>query len=107
MLRLPSGLLVPKGGVIAPGCKSPPFGGMIGGRLQRGSSTAAFTPASIPGLVLWLDATDLSTLFQDSSLTTPVAANSDPVGGWKDKSGGNKNATQTVAGSKPLLTVGW
>src|SRR5690606_18535387 len=36
---------------------------------------------------LWLDSADPSTLYQDVDLTTPVTADGQPVGGWKDKSG--------------------
>lgn len=62
-----------------------------------------FTPASISGLSLWLDASDATTLFQDSDGTTPATANNDPVGYWGDKSGNGKNATQATAGLKPRL----
>ncbi|MFT5124846.1 MAG: autotransporter-associated beta strand protein, partial [Verrucomicrobiales bacterium] len=39
-------------------------------------------------LVLWLDADDPATLFQDSAGTIPVTTFHDPVGLWKDKSPG-------------------
>ena len=45
-------------------------------------------------ILLWLDATDTSTLFQDTALTTP-AGNGDPVAGWRDKSGNDFHATQS------------
>ena len=45
------------------------------------------------GLLLWLDATDPATLFQDSSFTTP-ASPGDPIGGWVDKSGNDFHAYQ-------------
>lgn len=47
-------------------------------------------------LALWLDAADSSTLFQDSALTTPAAADADPVGGWKDKSGLGSHVIQAT-----------
>lgn len=53
------------------------------------------------GLLGWWDGSDLRTLFQDSSLTTPVAANSDPVGGWLDKSGNGRTLTQATGANKP------
>ena len=68
-----------------------------------GVAVPAFTPASISGLQLWLDASDASTLFTDSAGTTAATADGDPIGCWKDKSGNNKNATQTDGTRKPLL----
>ena len=55
---------------------------------------------SIPvrhGLTQWLDATDITTLFQDTAGATPVTSNADPVRLWKDKSG--NGADLTGAGS--------
>ena len=59
----------------------------LGIRLGRGSQAPAWVPSDVAGLALWLDASDLSTLFTDSARTTPVASSGDPVGGWADKSG--------------------
>jgi hypothetical protein len=53
------------------------------------------------GMVLWLDATDSSTLFKDSALTMP-ASNGDPIGGWKDKSPSGYNAVQSNAANQPV-----
>jgi hypothetical protein len=64
-----------------------------------------FLPSDLAGLVVWHDASDASTLFQDSALTTPANADNDPVGGWKDKSGNGRTATQTTAGKRPLLKL--
>jgi hypothetical protein len=46
-----------------------------------------FIPKNISDLEIWLDASDKSTLYQDSSKTTPAINDSDPVGCWVDKSG--------------------
>jgi hypothetical protein len=62
-----------------------------------GIAGAAWTPKNIAGLALWLDASDASTLFQDSALTTPAVADTDPIGGWLDKSGNGRNALQATA----------
>lgn len=43
----------------------------------------------------WFDTSDISTLFQDSSGTTPVLSDSDPVGLVNDKSGFSNQATAT------------
>jgi hypothetical protein len=62
---------------------------------------AAFSPSDVAGLALWLDASDITTLWQDSGRTTPVTADTDPVGAIDDKSGNARHATQAVAGSRP------
>jgi hypothetical protein len=71
--------------------------------LLGGSSASAFSPLSITGLALWLDASDASTLFQASNGTTPATADTNPIGYWGDKSGNGRNVTQATAGKKPLL----
>jgi len=56
----------------------------------------AFLPTSITGLRLWLDGSDLNTLYTNSTCTT---LNNGAVNGqiacWKDKSGNGHNAVQT------------
>ena len=63
------------------------------------------TPKTIPGLQLWLDGADLSTMRQNSNGTTAVALNSDPVGYWGDKSGNGRHATQGTLASRPYFLV--
>lgn len=70
-----------------------------------GGSAADFSPLDIPGLVLWLDASDAATLFQDSAGTTPATADGDVVGYWADKSGNGRNATQGTTANKPRLKL--
>lgn len=53
----------------------------------------------IPGA--WYDPTDLSTMFQDSTGTTPVTAVEQPVGRILDKSGNGNHASQSTAASRP------
>jgi hypothetical protein len=53
-------------------------------------------------LYAWWDVSDISTLFQDSAGTTPVALNNDPVGRINDKSGNGRLLTQGTAGNRPL-----
>lgn len=72
--------------------------GLLGG-------VRAFSPLSIPGLALWLDASDGATLFQDSAGTAPAAADSDVVGYWADKSGNGRHATQSTTARKPTLKL--
>jgi hypothetical protein len=69
--------------------------------LTGGGAAPAFDPLSLSPH-LWLDPSDLTTLFQDSAMTTPVTADGDPVGAILDKSGNNLHLTQATAGSRPL-----
>jgi len=60
-----------------------------------------FSPLSLAPF-LWLDPSDLSTLFQDSTMLTPVTASDDPVGAMLDKSGNGHHVVQATAGARPL-----
>ena len=50
-------------------------------------ATSGFSPVSITGLNLWFDPSDSTTLYQNSSLTTPISADGQTVSGMADKSG--------------------
>lgn len=61
----------------------------------RGQSDAPVTsPADLPGLVFWLDASDTSTLFADDAKTVPVSAEADRIAVWADKSSQGLDAIQ-------------
>lgn len=62
------------------------------------SGTVAWTPAQLPGLALWLDAADSST----------ITLNGTDVSQWDDKSGnGNHVSNATAATQPPYLATGW
>jgi hypothetical protein len=65
--------------------------------------TANDSPASIPGLALWLDAAAADALYQNSDGTVPATALGDPVGYWRDRSGNGRHATQSTAASRPVV----
>jgi hypothetical protein len=69
--------------------------GLLGG--------GGFSPRSIPGLALWYDGDDATTLFQNSNGTTAAAADGDPVGYWGNKASAGQNAIQATAGKRPTL----
>ena len=59
------------------------------------------SPDTVPGLNLWLDASDKSTLFTDAAGTTPVSFTSQSVALWKDKSATGNNATLPTSTAAP------
>jgi len=64
------------------------------------NGTVEGTDLSI-SLRLWLDANDISTLFQNSAGTTPVTAHGQPVQRWNDKSSYGSDLTRP-GGTNPL-----
>ena len=54
---------------------------------------------------VWLDASDMSTMYQDAAGTVPVTAMEQPVGKWLDKSGNGNHATQSVTASRPVISA--
>ena len=63
-------------------------------------------PAAPPisnGLVVWLDASDLSNLFQTTDGSTQVSGDGQSVGLWRDKSGNYNNMVQAKAENRPQL----
>jgi len=76
-------------------------------RLLRPRQVGGFDPRTIANLVWWLDASDISTMSQNSNGTGAVAANGDPVGRLANKASASSNATQTTNNLRPtLLTSG-
>lgn len=48
------------------------------------------------------DPSDLTTLFQDAAMTTPVTADGDPVGAMADKSGNGRHMLQSTGTFRPI-----
>lgn len=63
-----------------------------------------FSPADLPGLVLWHE-DDLCSLFQDNTFAAPATAEGDPVGGYRGRLTTADDGTQATAGNKPRLHV--
>lgn len=59
---------------------------------RKGGASTPFTPNSIPNNVLWLDASDTSTISQTGG----------SVSQWNDKSGNGNNATQGTGANQPI-----
>lgn len=73
--------------------------------LRIASRPRAFAPDALfvgGGAAMWIDPADLATMFQDAAGTVPAAVDA-PVGRILDKSGRGNHATQSVAGSRPIL----
>jgi hypothetical protein len=71
-------------------------------------NTSVFSPASLFAAGeqgVWYDPSDLTTLFQDSTGTTPVTAVEQFVGRMLDKSGRNNHATQSTDPARPRLSA--
>ena len=67
------------------------------------SSNAAFSPLSIPGLALWLDATRGT---YQSAGGAAAAADGDPVGQWQDQSGNARHVAQATSTKRGTLKTG-
>lgn len=68
---------------------------------EGGAVSVAFTPSSLSPLV-WLDFSDLSTLWKDTARTDPVTADGDAVASVTDKSGNGYHLVQETAANRPL-----
>ena len=65
---------------------------------------AGSTLPVMDGLVLWMDASDATTLFQDEAGTIPAGAGQ-PVARWDDKSPSGLVFTQGSAGNRPVYSA--
>jgi hypothetical protein len=76
--------------------------------LSLRSSALAFSPVSLFAAGeqgAWLEAFDISTLFQTDDTSTPVTAAGQAVGRWQDKSGRNNHATQANTAQRGLYQI--
>ena len=64
------------------------------------------SPTDIAGLKLWIDFSDISTLYTDSAKTTPVTSDGDVIGAAADKSGEGNDFIQETTAKKPLYKTG-
>lgn len=84
------------------------FSNPFGSPYSMGLGGGVFTPASLFASGeqgAWYDPSDMSTLFQDDTGTTPVTAVEQPVGKILDKSGRGNHASQATAASRPVLSA--
>ena len=72
------------------------------GILQQQVFGGPFSPTDIAGLLVWVDSTDLSTMWEESTRITQVSADGDPVGAWDDKSGNGNHWIQAISSQRPL-----
>ena len=66
-------------------------------------ATAAFTPASISGLKLWVKAD--TGLYKDAAKTQPATTNGDAIYTWADQSGNGYDFTQSTLANRPTLAT--
>lgn len=65
-------------------------------------ASGAFNPLDDTGLMLWIDPSTLSTLWQDTGASTAVAADSDPVDLAQDRSSNARNLIGVGTTARPL-----
>ena len=74
------------------------------GLQNRFPTPLTFNPNNLAtGLTLWLDASDKTTLFQDTAGTIPVTTSGQSIAYWKDKTGFN-SYIQATSGSRPTYS---
>lgn len=66
-------------------------------------SNSLFKPRNISNLSLWLDADDVTTLFDSDTGGNVITTDGTAVGRWEDKSGNNYHATQSSASLRAIF----
>lgn len=80
--------------------------GLVDVRQFAVKAAAAFSPTDIAGCKLWIDFSDIDTLYKDSAKTDPVTNDGDVIGAAEDKSGEGNDVTQSTTAKKPLYKTG-
>ena len=89
--------------------------GMLLMGVPLGSSGGGFSPDSLEGLGLWIDAAHAASLFQDSAGTTPASANGDPLGrvgrlpanyAWMDVTANKPSLILNQLNGRPVIRFG-
>ena len=75
-------------------------------RFRPSNTISIVDSASPPVLYLWLDASDLTTLFQNSNFTSQVTASGQTVRAWTDKSGNLRHYTGSTGPTYTTATAG-
>lgn len=76
-----------------------PSAAVVDGEVTNNSTV--LYPSQLSGVVNWVRS--LGTLWQLSTLTTPVTANNDPVGAWVSADAGVHNLLQATSDKRPLF----
>jgi len=63
-------------------------------------------PTDIATIALWLDGSDVATMYQISGSASPVTTDGQQLGTWEDKSGNGYHVEQTASGQKPHYRTG-
>lgn len=63
-------------------------------------------PPYLESLELWLDKSDIDTLYQDSGKATPVTSDGDPIGAAEDVTSNGRDGTQDTSSKKPTYKTG-
>lgn len=73
------------------------------GATATGGKLGASVLPVTEGLVMWVDASDSSTLFKDAQENDPVTSGNQNVGLWKDKSGHDHHFSQARNDARPVF----
>ena len=63
-------------------------------------------PVTIPGLQLWLDSADPTTLYDSDVGGSLVTTDGSAIARWEDKSGKGRHLTQPIVNKRPVLKTG-
>tara|TARA_R110000803_G_scaffold166755_6_gene230067 strand:- start:11517 stop:13139 length:1623 start_codon:yes stop_codon:yes gene_type:complete len=77
----------------------------VQGNISHYDCPAPLLPGMPDGAIGWYDASDLTTLFQDAAMTTPVTASGQNVRAWKDKSGNDNHLTNFDGATMTYVTA--